>query len=202
MRTRKPAQDRKREIEQAALLLAFRHGPGQVTTGMIADELGLTQPAIYRHFPRKGDIWKAVAQTLSAQVARNIAATEGAGIAPDTRLKALVSGHLQLLRQNPALPELMTMRDAKQGHVAFQDTVHAAMATFRATLEECVNSAVSTGIFRANMNPRDASTLIFGVIQGLVLRMMVTRNPDVLTQDGERLLNVLFDGFARTGADT
>ncbi len=199
MRIRKPADERKREIGQAALRLAFRHGPGQVTTGMIADELGLTQPAIYKHFPRKDDIWTAVALYLSAQIAQNIATTEGADIAPDARLKALVMGHLRLVKQNPALPEFMTMRDAKEGHIALQDTIHAAVAKFRAALEKCVKSAISTGIFRANLNPSDASTLIIGVIQGLALRMMVTRNPDALTHDGERLLDLLFYGFTQTG---
>ncbi len=201
MRIRKSAQDRKREAVQAALQLAFKVGPAQVTTGMIATELGITQPAIYKHFPRKDDIWAAVAQHLSQRIAQNIARANEMRLAPDAYLKTLVLGHLQVIKENPALPEFMILRDTKDGHIILQDTIQAAISAFRIALETNVKTAVKNGIFRATLDAKDATTLIFGVIQSLVLRMMVTRNPDIITKDGERLLDLQLAGFNRTGDD-
>ena len=201
MRIRKSAQDRKREAVQAALQLAFKVGPAQVTTGMIATELGITQPAIYKHFPRKDDIWAAVAQHLSQRIAQNIARAKEMGLAPDAYLKTLVLGHLQVIKENPALPEFMILRDTKDGHIILQDTIQAAMSAFRIALETNVKTAVKNGIFRATLDAKDATTLIFGVIQSLILRMMVTRNPDIITKDGERLLDLQLAGFSKTGDD-
>lgn len=195
MRIRKSATDRKREIVQAALQLAFKVGPAQVTTGMIAAELGVTQPAIYKHFPCKDDIWAAVAQHLSQRIAQNIARTNEMQLEPDAYLKTLVLGHLQVIKENPALPEFMIIRDTKDGHIILQDTIQLAMTAFRVALEANVETAVAKGIFRATLAPKDATTLIFGVIQSLVLRMMVTRNPDIITNDGERLLDLQLAGF-------
>ncbi len=201
MRIRKSAQDRKREAVQAALQLAFKVGPAQVTTGMIATELGITQPAIYKHFPRKDDIWAAVAQHLSQRIAQNIARANEMRLAPDAYLKTLVLGHLQVIKENPALPEFMILRDTKDGHIILQDTIQAAMSAFRIAMETNVETAVKNGIFRATLNAKDATTLIFGVIQSLILRMMVTRNPDIITKDGERLLDLQLAGFSKTGDD-
>ena len=201
MRIRKSAQDRKREAVQAALQLAFKVGPAQVTTGMIATELGITQPAIYKHFPRKDDIWAAVAQHLSQRIAQNIARANEMQLKPDAYLKTLVLGHLQVIKENPALPEFMILRDTKDGHIILQDTIQAAMSAFRIALETNVKTAVKNGIFRATLDAKDATTLIFGVIQSLILRMMVTRNPDIITKDGERLLDLQLAGFNRTGDD-
>ena len=198
---RKSADDRKHEIEQVALNLAFKVGPNQVTTGMIAAELGLTQPAIYKHFPCKDDIWVTVAQHLSQRITENIARTDNPAHTPDSRIRRLVLGHLQLVKENPALPEFMVLRNTKNGQIVLQDTIQVAMAAFQSALNANVLAAVNSGVFRATIVPKDATTLIFGVIQSLVLRMMVTRNPNILTTDGERLLDLQIAGFTRTGDD-
>ena len=51
MPRRKPAEDRKAEIVATLLALADQIGPDRLTTNDIAREVGLTQAAIFRHFP-------------------------------------------------------------------------------------------------------------------------------------------------------
>ena len=199
MRIRKSAKDRKSEIEQTALDLAFKIGPSQVTTGMIAKQLGLTQPAIYRHYPKKDDIWTAIALHLGAQIDANIAASSTSDLAPVERLKKLVLGHLRVVKENPALPDFMVLRDKTDGHIVVQDSIQDAMVAFRVALVSNVKNATNAGHFRADLDENDAATLIFGVIQSLVLRMMVTRKPAILMQDGPRLLDLQLTGFAPTG---
>ena len=53
MLNRKSAEDRKTEIIEALLGLADRIGPDRLTTNDIAREVGVTQAAIFRHFPTK-----------------------------------------------------------------------------------------------------------------------------------------------------
>ena len=71
MTDRKPSRDRQKDILRATLDLAFEVGPDHVTTGMIAKRLGLSQPAIYKHFPKKVDIWQGVSDSLCVQILRD-----------------------------------------------------------------------------------------------------------------------------------
>lgn len=199
MNARLPAEQRKEEIRQVALQLAFKVGPTQVTTGMIAAQLGLTQPAIYKHFPSKDDILTDIARHLGERIAQNTDHAKAAGTDPVARLKNLVLVHLQLVKQYPALPEFMIMRDIKGDHLALQGAIQTSMSGFRNAIETEVKAAVQTGQFRATLAPTDATTLIFGVIQSLVLRMLVSRNPDILTTDGARLIDMQLAGFSATG---
>lgn len=196
MRVRKTATDRRAEIARAALDVAFHVGPGQVSTGMIADRLGLTQPAIYKHFPRKQDIWLAVADHLSALIALNIARAAAALVAPDVRLRMLVMDHLEVVRDNPALPDIMVMRDAREAQDELRSRMQANMAKLRSGLVDNVRAAVAQGIFREGLDPADAATLLLGIIQSLVLRMLMGRDPQILLQDGERLLTLQLAGFS------
>jgi AcrR family transcriptional regulator len=198
-RVRKTTLHRRAEIQQAALRLAFEVGPDRVTTGMIADQLGLTQPAIYKHFPNKGDIWIAVSEQLSKRIAGNIARSRKTALTPDVRLRMLVMDHLRLVQEHPALPEIMVSRNIQDSQAALQVGMQTSMAGFRKAILANVRAAVKDGIFRADIDAADAATLILGIIQSLALRMLVTQNPDILMEDGERLLKLQLSGFAHSG---
>lgn len=199
MRTRKSAQDRKAEIELAALALAFEAGPDRVTTGMIADRLGLTQPAIYKHFPRKDDIWNAITKSLGAQVRANIADATARAATPVARLRLLVLGHLRLVHRTPALPQIMVTRDPNGQQSAARAEIQSAMTEYFQALTSAIVDGQGNASLRAETNAKDLATLVFGIIQSLVLRMLVTRDPAVLLEDSERLLDLQLSAFARQG---
>jgi AcrR family transcriptional regulator len=53
------------------LRLADKLGPERLTTDAIANAVGLTQPGIFRHFPKKQDLWEAVAARVGAMMEAN-----------------------------------------------------------------------------------------------------------------------------------
>ncbi len=197
-----PAGDRKLQIEQAALDLAYAHGPAAVSTGMIARQIGLSQPAIYKHFKRKEDIWQAVAARLAQQIHKNITASHNGGLPAPGGLRQLVGAHLEFLQRYPALPEIMTMRADAGGKNSFQGIIQAAMREFHLSLARHVELAQKQKRFRKNICTTDAATLILGLIQSLALRSLVSRDLDILANDGERLLELLLAGFQQYGEST
>ena len=58
-RRRMSAADRKEQIVTAAIRLFSEHG-FESSTHDLAQSLGVTQPAIYKHFPTKDDLINAV----------------------------------------------------------------------------------------------------------------------------------------------
>lgn len=200
MNTRKPSQDRKSEIVTATLALAFEVGPDHVTTGMIAKRLGLTQPAIYKHYPKKEDIWRAASQKLCDRIHENTRQGSLAGQSATDNLRSLVLGHLRLVTDVPALPEIMVARDSTGSLARARALIQAAMTDFRSALTASLERAQAEGQFRKSLSTQDAAMLVFGIIQSLVLRLIVSRNPAVLVQDGERLLDLQLLLFSDEGS--
>jgi AcrR family transcriptional regulator len=188
---------RQGEILDAALALAFEGGPNRVTTVAIAERLGMTQPAIYRHFRSKADLWAAITDRLGSEVAANISAAEAEPGPALGRLRRLMLGHLELIRRTPALPEIMLVRDPNSADAVVRLTMQTRMAAFQKTLLAFCNQAQTEGDLRADIDVRDMAALIAGVLQSLVLRLMLGRNPDVLVADGTRLLNLQLAAFSR-----
>lgn len=63
-RQRLSTEQRQDEIVRATMDLVGEQGVEQVTTQAIADHIGLTQGAIFRHFASKEAIWLAVVRWI------------------------------------------------------------------------------------------------------------------------------------------
>ncbi|WP_268920609.1 TetR/AcrR family transcriptional regulator [Shimia sediminis] len=189
MRTRKPASVRKAEITRAALELAFEVGPDRVTTAMIADRLGLTQPAIYKHFPNKDDIWNTVTDDLCQRIDTNIHAANGQP-EPFNRLRRLIMGQLQLLHDHPALPEIMVMRDPNVDATAIRTRVTTCMGGLRAAIHRAISEAQAVDKIRSDLDAEDCTNLLVGVVQGMALRLLRFREPENFLRTGARLLDL------------
>jgi len=198
MRTRKSAAVRKTEITEAALELAFELGPDRVTTAMIADRLGLTQPAIYKHFPNKEDIWQKATEELCQRIDDNIHGAKGE-TKPTDRLRALLMGQLQLLHDYPALPEIMVLRDPNAGTTDLRAHVMASMGGLRKAIRQTLSAAQSKGQIRPDLDPEDCTNLLIGVVQGLALRLLRYRETESLLNTGKRLLDVQLLLLTETG---
>src|SRR5215510_7673327 len=59
------AEKRKKQIVQVALALVAKHGADAVSTQLIAETIGFTQAAVFRHFPTKEALWLAVMDWLN-----------------------------------------------------------------------------------------------------------------------------------------
>ena len=57
MPTKQPTHTRQAELVAAALALAAVRSPAEVTTAALAQAVGITQGAVFRHFESKQAIW-------------------------------------------------------------------------------------------------------------------------------------------------
>src|SRR5215467_5093745 len=68
LQERLPAGSRKPQIVRTVLQLVVVRGADAVSAQLIADAIGVTQPAIFRHFPTKEAIWLAVMDWLEQRL--------------------------------------------------------------------------------------------------------------------------------------
>lgn len=182
--------DRRSEIVQATLNLAFEVGPDAVSTSLIAKRLGVSQPAIYKHFRTKDAIWLEVSRQLAARIVENIRLCKASPLAPEIRLRELVLRQLAFISEVPALPDIMVMRHASASHRAIRQRLQDEMAKLRDLMIDLIGQAQERNAIRADIAAADIATLIIGVIQGLVLRMIVSRDTSRMVADGKRLLDL------------
>lgn len=196
MRVRKTAEARKAEIIDATLRLADKLGPERLTTEAVADAVGLTQPGIFRHFPKKQDLWEAVAARVGAMMEARWAKAQSWDAAPIDQIRALIAAQLRLIQSTPAIPAILFSRELHTKNKGLRKAFFGLLSRFHATIAGLAARAREAGKLRADLDPDDAAFLIVGLVQGLAVRWSISGRVFDLTEEGCRLLEVQLSGFA------
>jgi len=196
MRVRKSAEARKAEIIDATLRLADKHGPDRLTTETIADAVGLTQPGIFRHFPKKQDLWEAVAARIGSMMeARWKKAVNGDSPATD-RIRVLIGAQLRLIQSTPAIPAILFSRELHTKNKGLRSAFFGLMSRLHKLIAGQVAQACAAGELREDIDPDDTAFLIIGLVQGLAMRWSISGRNFDLTEEGNRLLELQIKGLA------
>lgn len=194
---RKPAEDRKSEIIAALLLLADRLGPDRVTTGGIAEAVGVTQAALFRHFPTKHALWEATARHLGATMGAAWERALATGADPLSHLRALTGAQFDQIATIPALPMLLFSRELRVENAGLRGTFRGCLDAFLALLGREVAAAQAAGLLKGTVSARDGAALMASTVQGVAIRWALGARDFDLRAEGARLVNVQLRLMAR-----
>lgn len=96
-----PADERRIATVEAVVDLAAQQNPSDITTTAIAQHMGVTQGALFRHFASKDAILQAVMSWVAQRpMARVDAAADGAA-SPLAALEAVFMAHIHFVCERP-----------------------------------------------------------------------------------------------------
>ncbi|WP_461517687.1 TetR/AcrR family transcriptional regulator [Porticoccus sp.] len=190
MRVRKSSEIRKAEIIDTTLRLADKLGPERLTTEAIAKSVGLTQPGIFRHFPKKQDLWEAVAARIGAMMEARWKRAQNADTVPLDQIRAMVAAQLRLIQSTPAIPAILFSRELHTKNKGLRQAFFELLSRFHGLIVDLASQALTAGELRSDLEADDVAYLVIGLIQGLAVRWSISGRGFDLVEEGERLLAV------------
>ncbi len=190
MLERKPASERKTEIVTATLRLADELGPDRLTTKAVADAVGLTQPAIFRHFATKQELWLAVAAMIADHLKAAWANALKTSDDPETRIEALIMAQLHQIERMPAIPSILFSRELQVENDDLRKSVLTLMSELVALLASELTKGQRAGVFHSELPTKDVALLLVSLVQGLAIRWTLGQRGFALAPEGRRLLEV------------
>lgn len=185
--TRKPAPQRRAELIDAVLVLLQDHPPGSLTTATIAAHVGLSQAALFRHFPTKATLWSAVMSEVETRAHAGWQAVEARAGTPIEGVRGLLDAQLTLIAATPAIP-LLIFAPGRLAAESLTRPIHSrVMAAFRGRLANRIEAAVAAGEIDRGIRVDDAALLLIGLVQGIVLRWTLSDQAFDLRAEGNRL---------------
>lgn len=195
VRTRKPGGERKREIVDTAIRLAAECGPERLSTDTLAKEIGISQPAIFRHFSTKADIWQAVGERICSLMGESSALVEATE--PVERLRKLVAAQLGFIEATPAVPAILFSRELHSENEKLRAFFVGLMNQRHKNLSALFVKGIETGAFDPDINPEDAAYMVLALIQGLAMRWSLNNRSFDLVEAGAKLIELQISGFGR-----
>jgi AcrR family transcriptional regulator len=174
MSARQPTETRQSEIVQAALALSSRTSPALITTAALAEALGLSQGAVFRHFPSKDAIWGAALDWVREHLLTRLqAAAARHGDDAVAALAAVFRAHVDFVQAHPGVPRLIFHELQLPEDSAAKQAVRTLLQAYRALLLELLGQGVASGRLDAGLDREAAATAFVGLIQGLVMQSML-----------------------------
>jgi len=166
--TRRPTAERRTQIANAALDLVGRHGPTAFTTARVAEAVGVTSGALFRHFDSLAAI---LDEAVRLAIERIEATFPDPALPPTERLFAMLRARVVLLRGDPGIAWLLRSELAVESLPASAvDQLASLVARSRAFLKACVLGGVAEGGLRADVPPSALLVTVTGTVHALVGR--------------------------------
>jgi AcrR family transcriptional regulator len=130
---------RQREILEHAFELVQHSGLARLTLRKVAERVGFTEAAIYRHFPNKAALVDGLVRTLGGRLLgpiREIAAEPS--LPPAERIERMVHHHVSVLRATRGLPMILIAEGLATGDEALMEPLRSIIGAYLAELSEAV----------------------------------------------------------------
>ncbi|WP_341485668.1 TetR family transcriptional regulator [Thioclava sp. GXIMD4215] len=187
---RKSAELRKAEIVATVLEMADRIGPDRVTTAAVAQQIGVTQAALFRHFPSKAELWAAVAEQVTDTLATAWRTALEDVSDPLERVRALVAAQLAVIARTPAIPMLLFSRELTIENDLLRGAFQERLGAFHEMLAADLAAAQTQGRIPADLAPRDVAYLLSSLVQGAAIRWALGARKTSMEETGLALLDV------------
>ena len=160
---------RRAETVATVIELAATHDPAVMTTGQIAAAMGVSQGALFRHFPDKLAIWTAVLEWTCAELNHRFD-NLSADLSPLARLEAMLATHVDFVIEQPGVPRILFGELQRAGETPTKAIVRNLMAGYRARVAGELCAACDTGEIVADTDVEAATVLFLAMVQGMVMQ--------------------------------
>ena len=189
-----PATTRRDQILDAAMQCFASAGFRGTTTRQIASRVGITEAALYRHFPSKEALYDAIvarkvdAPDLTEQLGRAAAAHDDRAV-----LGGLAQQMIQRVEADPAFIRILLFT-ALEGHSLAEAFFVSRVLRIREFLSGYIAERVAAGAFRA-IDPVIAARAFLGMVSDYINVRVVFQQRSAYPQPVEQVIETFVSLF-------
>jgi TetR/AcrR family fatty acid metabolism transcriptional regulator len=170
------ASEAKRNVILGAAVRVFaRRGYHGSRVGDIAVEAGVAHGLLYHYFSSKDEVLQTIFRENWGQLLERFRAVERADEPADEKLEGVAKILLRTWRNDPDLVTVMVREVARSRHL--QEEVEGVREAF-VIVERIVVQGQKEGRFRADLDPRLASWLVYGGLEEILTGWVLGQLPD------------------------
>lgn len=186
---RKDTDTRQKEIIEATLELLAENGTQNLTTARIADRVGISEAALYRHFNGKLDIIGSTIEFVGDRMKREVSTTPESESAME-ELKDVFLRHLEYIEEHPGNARLLFSDEIHFEDQKLRDLLREVVEDRKKYIQEILARGQDQGEVRSDMDPEGVALMFIGLIQSKVLLWSLSGRDDSLKKQSKTLWEV------------
>lgn len=169
-------RDKRDRILSAAERIFARHGFFAAKVSDVAKEAGVADGTIYLYFKSKDDILISLFERRMEQVNERLRDATANVKGPIEQLRAFVRTYLQLVHDEPAAAEVLTI-ELRQSSKFMKEYENPQFADFLRLLGGIITAAQEKGLIDSAIPAHVAARMIFGMLDELALAWVLAKQP-------------------------
>ncbi len=181
--------ERQIEIMEAATNRISKFGIQNLTIKTLAEDIGLSEPALYRHFKSKNEILLNLLEYFKTEMKNRIQSISFKSTeTEDNKLRAIFNSQLQTFTNKPAIVSVIFAESIFH----FDDSLSSKVSEIMEMMQEFVKANIDAGQKNGTYNKLIASstltTIIIGAMRMTVLKWKLSKHKSNLVKDGKTVI--------------
>lgn len=193
---------RQASLVAAALELAAQRSPAEVTTADLAQAVGITQGAVFRHFESKAAIWLAVLDAVHDDLLARLRAAADEQAEPLSALRAVFMAHVEFVVEQPGVPRVVFQELQHPEDTPLKARVQRLMQDYRALVTGLLQQALAARRLIPGTDLQATAVLFLGSVQGLVMQSLLSGRVDTIRTLAPAVFDLVQNAIAAPPART
>jgi len=168
VRKHKSNKVRQRQIIDAARKVLIRYGIEHITIRRVAQEVGISEAAVYRHFKSKRDVLSLLADHIGGNIVGDITRATVQSYTPLEALNSVLRNHLSTIEQRRGISFQVITQIVSLGDKKLNEKMTLTIDRYKSCLKDLLAEGVKSGEVRGDIDLEAVTTTLYSIIQGLV----------------------------------
>ncbi len=183
--------ERQQEILEHAINIISEKGIQGLTMKNLSKRLGISEPAIYRHYDNKIEILLSLLDYFTNSTSGIFNDQSLSHLDAVERLKIIFNKHIEALEHTPALVAVIFSEEIFRNEAILSNKVKLIMERNAASIAAIIEEGKQKGELDISIDTQQLTTIFMGSLRLLVKRWQMCNFDFNLKQEGEALFDTL-----------
>jgi len=185
----------KEKILRVSADIIVKEGLRKFTAKNIADRLGITDAAIFKHFNSMDDIISEIIERYVSKCSKSAEEAEKKGKSVKERLEAVLRTHLSVLEETKGAVPVLCFEFLRAEDKKFYRILKGFIENYKDQIGKLIREGQSEGTIRKDIDPEATAMLFIGMIQAKVFAYLLEGKKGKIVDDPNQFISEIFYGI-------
>ncbi len=187
--------DTKEKILRAGAQIIAYEGLKMFTAKNIGEKLGISDAAIFKHFPSMDSIAEEIVTRYTEECLRRVEEATRRGENALKKLELILEGHMDLLEETRGITPILCFEFSRSSRRKIRKMIFDFLNTYARKVREVLEEGVSEGTIREDIDTEEVSFSLIGFMQAKVFQWFIRGRKGRIIKDRETVKKVILDGL-------
>jgi len=187
----KQLTDRQEEIINASIEIISKKGIQKLTIKNLSKKIGISEPAIYRHFENKIGILLTILSKFENYIFTDTELIFNDNLSPFKKLEWIFKHHFSYFKKNPAFAAVIFAEEIFRDDNRLSEKIHTIITKNFEMMLSIVKKGQASGEIRSDIESDQIVLIIMGGLRLLVKKWKLSNHSFNLEDEGAKLWSTI-----------